>query len=246
VSDINEYLHSVDSLKFAISSGYNLDLSGATFNKALRKGNVDVLSWLREQGERVDTHAPQLAVLRGQLDVLNWLWDNCRYICMFDCSLCYNAARCGHLDVLKWLRQRYVPWNSETIIAAMDYWQRTQDWSIVNWAMEHGCPAPPGSTYLAARVGGLPALEHVMQYNMPINEWTMAVAIRTDDEEMIEYLLDRGLKLMTREFAIRMTRPDYEGTDPNDPMFGYDEIDEDDGSDPDWEVDSEVDEEADE
>jgi hypothetical protein len=209
VSDINDYLHSVDSLKFAISCGYELDLSGITFHKALYKGNVDVLSWLLEQGERVDINAPKLAVTLGHLHVLSWLWATCRHLCVFDEFVCAAAARCGRLHILKWLRKRYVPWDSHVVMGAMDYWETTRDWTILNWAMQHGCRAGQGSASLAARVGGLPALLHVMQYNMPIDEYTMAIAVRTEDEEMVDYLLDRGLAIMDRDDAVYITRYEY-------------------------------------
>jgi hypothetical protein len=48
-----------------------------------------------------------------------------------------------------------------------------------------------------------------MQYNMPIDEYTMAIAVRTDDDEMVDYLLDRGLAIMNRANAVYMTRYEY-------------------------------------
>jgi hypothetical protein len=84
-------------------------------------------------------------------------------------------------------------------MGAMDYWERSRDWSVLDWAMEHGCRAGHGSAYHAAREGGLPALQHVMKYNMPLDQYVMAIAVRTDDDEMVDYLLDRGLVIMDRD-----------------------------------------------
>jgi hypothetical protein len=175
----------------------------------LYKGYVDVLTWLREQGERIDIQAPKLAATLGHLNVLSWLWMHYRYICIFDENVCAAAARRGHLEILKWLRVRYVPWDDRVVMGAMDYWERSGDWSVVDFAMEHGCRAGRGSAFHAARVGGLPALLHVCKYNMPIYEDTMAIAVGTYDDEMVEYLLDRGLAIMDRDDAVYMTRYAY-------------------------------------
>jgi hypothetical protein len=81
----------------------------------------------------------------------------------------------------------------------------------------------------------------------------MAVAVRTGDEEMIDYLLDRGLALMDTDEAVHITRYEYGEVDDEEQEDdeGEDYVPEDEEEDGEEvevevEIDEEVDEEADE
>lgn len=74
-------------------------------------GRVDWLDWLESEGEAVPCHGP-----------------------------CYYAAAGGHLDALRWLRDRHFPWDEATT------WVAARHGHLAVWmyACAHGCPSRPG------------------------------------------------------------------------------------------------------
>jgi hypothetical protein len=49
---------------------------------------------------------------------------------------CAQAAGCGHLETLKWLRENLCPWNEVTCYMAT----RGGHLHTLAWAIENGCP----------------------------------------------------------------------------------------------------------
>ena len=47
-----------------------------------------------------------------------------------------RAGARGHLDVLKWLRERGCPWDEETCYEA----NMRGHFDVYDWALENGCP----------------------------------------------------------------------------------------------------------
>lgn len=98
---------------------------------AAKHGNVEVLQWLKSQGLSL---APKLgleAVMGGSVNVLEWLWDN-----DWDLSkTCYFAACHGQLEILKWARDRGLPWNEFVCQVAAQNGRLT----ALKWASENGC-----------------------------------------------------------------------------------------------------------
>ncbi len=49
----------------------------------------------------------------GYLKVLKWIHKANKYLLM-QAHVCAYAARCGHLEVLQWVRDNGAPWNERT------------------------------------------------------------------------------------------------------------------------------------
>jgi len=79
-----------------------------------------------------------MAAQHGQLDILKWLKEK---NLPWDEWTTAAAAYAGHLHILQWLRQHDCPWNHLTIKAAQD---RGHD-LISEWAKSQGCPRPRSS-----------------------------------------------------------------------------------------------------
>jgi hypothetical protein len=110
----------------------------ALTRNAVQSGSLDVIQWLCEVNPQCTAqfdHCFALnAVCYGRLHILEWLLKEQKHI--FDEKDCAEAARCGKLDVLKWLRERGCPWNSRTTLYA-----RVKGFKeIFEWAKSHGCP----------------------------------------------------------------------------------------------------------
>ena len=61
-------------------------------------------------------------------------------------STCENAAKGGHLEVLKWARENDCPWNEWTCENAA----KGGHLEILKWARENGCPWDEETRELAA------------------------------------------------------------------------------------------------
>ena len=57
---------------------------------------------------------------------------------LLDAETCSNAAKGGHLDVLKWLRSQDppCPWNKETC----RYAALSGHLDVLKWLIDNGCP----------------------------------------------------------------------------------------------------------
>ena len=63
--------------------------------------------------------------------------------------LCEDAARGGHLEVLKWARENGCPWDEHTCTYAAEGGHL----DVLQWALENGCPWTRHSPLLAASMG---------------------------------------------------------------------------------------------
>ena len=85
----------------------------ATCLAAAKNGHVEALVWLRENGcnwRAID--CSEAAASEGHLDVLKMILRNENRNPTWigwKTSTCANAARGGHLEVLKWLRENGWP-----------------------------------------------------------------------------------------------------------------------------------------
>ena len=72
--------------------------------------------------------------------------DECKpleYGCEWDADTCSSAAAGGHLEVLKWARERDCPWDKFTC----EYAAYDGHLEVLKWAWENDCPwdrAGPG------------------------------------------------------------------------------------------------------
>jgi len=82
---------------------------------AAKKGNIEVLKWLREIGCSWDQVMCTKAAVRGNLAMLKWLR---KQRCPWNRWTCDHAASKGHLEVLKWLRENDCPWSSDVCDSA--------------------------------------------------------------------------------------------------------------------------------
>lgn len=81
---------------------------------AAQGGHLEVLKWLRENGCGWDAETFWRAAEAGDLQMLMWLSE---HQCPWDSSTwaTNSAAKKGHLEVLKWLRDAHsCPWDEET------------------------------------------------------------------------------------------------------------------------------------
>jgi hypothetical protein len=107
------------------------------FNRAAEDGKVEILIWGEESGydlkHLLDENAMAKAALNGHIEVV-------KYMRQLDVSwntvTCRNAALNGHLELLKWVRANHCPWNSWTCACAA----RNGHLELLKWARSNQCP----------------------------------------------------------------------------------------------------------
>jgi hypothetical protein len=118
----------------------DLLVSKFAFKSNLCHYTLEVLTWLQVNGSEWDDWTPAYAAQGGQLETLQWLIESgCPYderkcasaarsgnIEVLECAMgeleiecgewtCACVAESGKLDMLKWLRERDIPWDEDVI-----------------------------------------------------------------------------------------------------------------------------------
>ena len=82
-------------------------------NDCVRKGYLNCLKYLHENGCRWDSTTCSTAALNGHLDCLKYAHENG---CSWDSDTCWSAAFKGHLDCLKYAIENDCPYNKQKCI----------------------------------------------------------------------------------------------------------------------------------
>ena len=75
-----------------------------------RRGNLELMKWLRAEGCLWDKRTSKEAARKGQLETLRWALENG---CPGDNSVCHWAVLRGHVEMLRWAREFGCPWDPE-------------------------------------------------------------------------------------------------------------------------------------
>jgi len=107
---------------------------------------------------------------------------------VFDARTCLAAAKCGQLDVLRWLRLRDCPWDKRTCAGAA----RQGHLRVLKWARVAGCPWDLSTSWGAASNGHLRLLMWARGRGCPWNEETCWVAADRGHVIMLHWLRMEG------------------------------------------------------
>jgi hypothetical protein len=102
---------------------------------ATREGHKDIIIWLRNEGfDLLDSCA--YAAGRGDLELLKWLRE---FGAAWAWTTPAQAARLGHLEIVKYSWFENCSWHSDVMIFAEAYARNTENYFIVDWLMETNC-----------------------------------------------------------------------------------------------------------
>jgi uncharacterized protein YciI len=141
-----------------------------------------------------------------------------------------NAARFGHLKLLKWLREQGCPWDHETFVSAVRFgnieildwlyqkkcpWSRVAsksalesgNWDVLRWLCQRKCPwdARSFSAAVSAAVGtgnvDMAQLLHE-QERPAATDTVLDVAVGAGNLTMVKLLVDRGCRMSKYTCAV--------------------------------------------
>jgi len=82
---------------------------------AAKEGNMEALNWLSENGQNESIF--RAAVSGGSLEIVQWVSQKIEIKSKL--KYCALAASRGHLEVLKWLREKEFPWDKYLLQSAL-------------------------------------------------------------------------------------------------------------------------------
>mmetsp|Transcript_29393 Transcript_29393/g.78986 ORF Transcript_29393/g.78986 Transcript_29393/m.78986 type:complete len:487 (+) Transcript_29393:1-1461(+) len=144
-------------------------------------------------GSVLDPDILSAAVESGSVEVLDRLGSGGYALALGDRGrrLCARAAACGHLHILRWLRDHGAPWDAETTAQAAGGGHL----QVLAAARDWGCPWNERTSYLAASNGHLDVLRWARQNHCPWDEFTCAEAARTGHLAVLQWAQENGCKM---------------------------------------------------
>ena len=111
-------------------------------SRMARKGNLELLQFLHENGCPWNEETCSYAAKNGHLECLKYAREN---RCRWDKDTCFWAAENSHLECLKYLHENGCPWDELTCSKAA----KNGHFECLKYAHENGCP---GSSKYARRL----------------------------------------------------------------------------------------------
>ena len=104
---------------------------------ALEK-SYNIMTWVKNEGFIIFDKIYEGAALGGNIDILQWAFDNDKYLSINNrVDIINNAARRGHLDVLKWVHAKNCPDDNDKKCSddkLYAYAIRNNHYNIIKWA----------------------------------------------------------------------------------------------------------------
>lgn len=114
--------------------------------------------------------------------------------------MCYVAAAKGKLNVLKWLREKGCPWDSETCTAAAS----AKNFEILKYARENGCEWNSFTCSGAATSGSLEILKWLREQKCPWDSITTAHAQIEGNLEILRWAVENGCPMKNQVFPANL------------------------------------------
>ena len=125
------------------------------------------------------------AAKRGHLEMLQWARANG---CPWHEGTCWQAALAGRLEVLQWLHANGCPWDEDTCSWAAQYGHL----ELLQWARANGCPWNEKTCAGAAEGGHLEVLQWLRADGCPWDWRTLVEAANWGHDAILEWAEAKG------------------------------------------------------
>jgi hypothetical protein len=163
-------------------------------------GYLNVAKWLMKNGRSWDTNAYKAAAENGHIGIIKWAWSK---TCLpLGETVCAAAARGGHFDILKELREECCYWDEETCNEAA----RGGHLEILKWAKENFCPWSAKTFACAVASENLEMIRWLAENDCPRDETASAEAAKKKDFGLYTWVLINGGHTTGRDALVNFAR----------------------------------------
>lgn len=205
----------LDILILLISSGFMLKASKhrTPCGLAIQGNHMHVVKYLIQESLKNNTgcafEAQSLAYasLNGNLDMVKLLksfgftWIVPPTYFGVDHYVISEAARGGHLEVIKWMKQEGCPWGTSTFREAAGF----GNIELMTWIRDNGCIFDESSVIYASANGKLDALKWLRSNGCPWDIRAVFASAYHEDRSVLGWLIDNGCPCIIEEQTHRYT-----------------------------------------
>jgi hypothetical protein len=138
---------------------------GSTHWVVTRLGSLPVMQWAYEQGCPFGPDFCPTAAGRGHLEMLRWGYDELGF--ELDPWIFRGPAQCGHIEVLKFLRDHGCDFPQYDLLACAAMGGQIE---VLEWCLENGCVPHVDHCAHAASYGRFQALVWMRSKGLPWNQ----------------------------------------------------------------------------
>ena len=179
----------LEVLSFAFDEG--CEWNDDTCTLAAMGGHLDVVAFARKNGCVFNACACLMAARGGHMNILEHVYCKSFGIIDWDHRTCDEAAACGHLDLLIWLKQKGCPWNSGTCARAA----LGGHLHVLQWAYKNGCEWDWETCDHAAQGGHLHVLKWVRENGCEWKSTTTTRAAEGGHLQTLKWAIGEGCTL---------------------------------------------------
>lgn len=139
----------------------NYDKGCCSYMYAMRNGDIKILEWLKHNKHQFDTRSDLsiYAAEKSSSELLDWANNNGF---KWNERTISQAIYSNNLDIVKWLRDKERPWNSETAAG-------TDNMKIMKWLRDNECPWNDETCVTAIRNNNNDILKWIVNNGCPIS-----------------------------------------------------------------------------
>lgn len=165
-------------------------------------GRLDNLIWARKNGCNWDKYTCANAARNGHLEILKFARADLENICPWDSDTCANAALNGHINNLLWSHRELYLYNPNRSNSGHN---SNNHFEILKWARANGCPWNSYTTAFAALNGRLDILQWAYTNGCPWDSNVCNYAAANGHLDVLEYARKNNCpwSFLTCEFAAR-------------------------------------------
>ena len=161
------------------------------YTKAAYYGHLDVIRWMYEE-KHISFHPSVLAYSCGHLDVLKYVHTIISGPSEVDHMLCYNAARRGSVECLRYLHENGYPWDASILSSAAEKGHL----ECFQYAYENGCPWNEFCLLHAACYGNLECLRYAHEQGMNAGDFKICKHTAWKGHvHCLQFLFEKGYPL---------------------------------------------------
>jgi hypothetical protein len=139
-------------------------------------GNLPMMKWARSDKSPRKDHTDDITeqgMKRIRLTPFPWIADTCR-----------NAAKFGHLKLLKWLHEQRCHWGYDTF----EYAAHFGDFEILEWLYQNKCERNGRECYRAAVSGNMDVLKWLRERHFNWDVTAFSAAVSAGNFDMVKWM----------------------------------------------------------